>query len=104
MRVAIQFLVLSLLMACGLGQPDPGEETPDTPRSGVVPRFPRLPSTAPPLGGQLPSTSALVQAADVHTALDDVMTRMDDAAARNQTLNQSASLGPDDGKYLSSKI
>ncbi len=101
---ATQFLVLSLLLACGLGQPDPGEELPETPRSGVVPRFPRIPSSAPPLGGQHPSTSALVQAADVHTALDDVMTRMDDAAARDQTLNQSASLGPDDGKYLSSKI
>ena len=91
-------------MACGLGQPDPGEELPDTPRSGVVPRFPRLPSTAPPLGGQLPSTSALVRSADAHTALDDVIAQMDDAAARNQSLDQSASLGPDDGKYISSKI
>ncbi len=102
-------LMLAILLGWAASQPEPGhpgadDDDPQPPSSGV-PRFPRSPYVDPQMGGNRPTTSALVQAVDVHAAIDDVLTLMDNAAAPDQSLDQSALLGPeDDGKISPSKI
>ena len=94
-------LITLVLLGWARGQPEHEDNNDDDPppQSGV-PRFRLFQNRFidPQLGGHRPTTSARVPASDVNAALD-LLTALDNAAARDQSADLSVSLGPkDDGK------